>query len=323
MAEKITMAKGDNITLDDLLSLFVRKCKVNNLTDNSIDSYTIKCNVFNNFIGKYTPVSTVSSDMIDDFIIYLQDEKKVKDISINSYLRSVRAFLYYGMECDYIPEFKIKMIKADKKIKPTYTDDELERLLTKPDIKSCKFTEYKTWVFENYLLATGNRISTALNVRIGDVNFGEGTIYLRKTKSRKQDYIPLSTTLATILAEYLEYRGGTHDDYLFCNCYGEKASTRTFQQDVQKYNIKRNVNLTSVHAFRHTFAKRYIMSGGDAFRLQKLLGHSDLTVTKEYIAMFGGDLKANYDKFCPLDSFQEEVKERKSIKMTKKAVANG
>lgn len=318
MAEKITMTKGDNITLEEMFSLFLRKCKVKNLTDNSIKSYEVKCGVFISYIGKYTPASTVTKDMVDDFILYLQEQKKVNDISVNSYLRSVRALLYYGMECGYITEFKIKMAKAENKIKDNYSDAELERLLVKPDVKTCKFTEYKTWVFENYMLATGNRISTALNVRIGDINFEDGTILLRKMKNRNQQIIPLSTALAEILTEYLQYRGGQPDDYLFCNAYGEKASIRTFQQEVQRYNIKRNVNLTSVHAFRHTFARRYILNGGDAFRLQKILGHSDLTVTKQYIAMFGGDLKNNFDVVCPLDSINEEIRERKAIRMTKK-----
>ena len=52
------------------------------------------------------------------------------------------------------------------------------RLLQKPDVNPCTFSCFKTWVFENYLLATGNRISTALDVRICDINFDSGTITL-------------------------------------------------------------------------------------------------------------------------------------------------
>ena len=101
------------------------------------------------------------------------------------------------------------------------------RLLEKPDIKNCSFSCYKTWVFENYLLGTGNRISTALDLHIGDINFQSGVITLRKTKNRKQQIIPLSNTLADILQEYLQIRGGDDEDYLFCNEYGDKALERT------------------------------------------------------------------------------------------------
>ena len=200
--------------------------------------------------------------------------------------------------------FKIHMPKVTKKIKETYTTEELQRLLTKPDINSCSFTEFKTWVFENYLLGTGNRISTALDVCVGDVDFMNGTITLRKTKNRKQQIIPLSGTLSAILSEYLEIRGGTDEDYLFCNVYGEKGSIRTFQGLVKDYNLKRNVNKSSCHLFRHTFAKNWILAGGDIFRLQKILGHSDLTVTREYVQMFGQDLQMDFERFNPLDNMK-------------------
>ena len=296
------MSKKSTLTISEAFEMFIRKCKIKNLTDLSISSYEKKMVHFYEFIDKNEPITTVTSDTVDDYILWLRENTEANDITINSYLRSVRAFLYYCMECNYIPSFKIKLIKAEKKIKETYTDDELMRLLQKPDVNNCSFSCYKTWVFENYLLATGNRISTALDVRICDLNFEDGTITLCKTKNRKQQIIPLSNTLADILQEYLLIRGGEGEDYLFCNEYGQKAIERTYQQLVRRYNIKRNVNKTSCHLFRHTFAKNWILSGGDQYRLMKILGHSDLTVTKEYVNMFGQDLQMDFEKFNPLDN---------------------
>ena len=300
--QKITMSKKSTLTISEAFEMFIRKCKIKNLTDLSISSYEKKMVHFYEFIDKNEPITTVTSDTVDDYILWLRENTEANDITINSYLRSVRAFLYYCMECNYIQSFKIKLIKAEKKIKETYTDDELMRLLQKPDVNNCSFSCYKTWVFENYLLATGNRISTALDVRICDLNFEDGTIILCKTKNRKQQIIPLSNTLADILQEYLLIRGGEGEDYLFCNEYGQKAIERTYQQLVRRYNIKRNVNKTSCHLFRHTFAKNWILSGGDQYRLMKILGHSDLTVTKEYVNMFGQDLQMDFEKFNPLDN---------------------
>ena len=116
-------------------------------------------------------------------------------------------------------------------------------------------------------MGTGNRISTALDVRISDLNFQSGMITLRKTKNRKQQIILLSNILADILQEYLQIRGGEPEDSLFCNEYGQQACCRTYQQLVRRYNIKRNVNKTSCHTFRHTFAKNWILNNGDMFRL--------------------------------------------------------
>lgn len=306
--EKITMSKKSNLSIQEAFDLFIRKCKIKNLTDLSISSYEKKMVHFYEFIDKSDPITAVTKDTVDDYILWLRENTDANDITINSYLRSVRAFLYFCMEDRYIPTFKIQLIKAEKKIKETYTDDELVRLLEKPDVDNCSFSCYKTWVFENYLLGTGNRISTALDLHIGDINFQSGVIILRKTKNRKQQIIPLSATLAEILQGYLQIRGGEADDYVFCNEYGEQASCRTYQQLVRRYNRKRGVEKTSCHTFRHTFAKNWILNSGDMFRLQKILGHSDLTVTKEYVNMFGQDLQMDFEKFNPLDNLKSRSK---------------
>ena len=305
--EQIKMHKSKNLSVEEAFELFIRKCKVKNLAEPSIVSYQNKVQPFVDFCSG-EKIANVTIDTVDNFTVHLRTEHNVNDVSVVSYLRSLRAFLYYCMECNYMTTFKIHLPKAQKEIKETYTNEELERLLAKPNTNNCSFTEFKVWVFENYLLATGNRLSTALNVRIRDINFEDGVIMLAKTKNRRQQIIPLSNTLAEILREYLEIRGGEADDYLFCNNYGQQASSRTFQTLVYRYNVKRNVNITSIHAFRHTFAKNWILAGGDIVRLKTIMGHSNIAVTNEYLQMFGQDLQMDFERFNPLDNLNNKNK---------------
>lgn len=309
---KITMSKENNLTLMEAFEHFTRKCRVKNLSDKTIKTYGQQIVHFYKFYGEDSLVNEISENTIDDYVLWLRDNNNVNDVTINSYLRCIRAFLYHCMEYGYVTPFKIHMIKAEKKIKETYSDNELALLLDKPDVKTCSFTEYKCWVFENYLLGTGNRLSTALSIRIKDIDFENGVIKLSKTKNRKQQIIPLSNALSSVLSEYLEYREGEADDYLFCNVYGSQGSTRSYQQMVERYNHKRGVDKTSCHLFRHTFAKHWILNHGDIVRLMKILGHSDLTVTKEYLNMFSDDLKVDFEEFNPLDNL---TKSNKRIRM--------
>jgi hypothetical protein len=39
-----------------------------------------------------------------------------------------------------------------------------------------------------------------------------------------------------------------------------------------------------------------------------MLGHSDLTVTKEYLSIFGTDLQQDFNKFNPLDTLSQGTK---------------
>lgn len=219
----------------------------------------------------------------------------------------LRAFLYYCMDNGYISKFQIKLIKAVKQVKPIYTENELEKLLEKPDVKKCSFIDYRNWVISNYLLATGNRLRTIINMKIEDVNFDNCQILLKATKNRKQYIIPLSEELQKILQEYLVYRKGkSPDDYLFCNSYGKKMNKRTLQGQIKKYNNDRGVFKTSAHLYRHTFAVNYLLNGGDIMRLQKLLGHSSLDMVKEYLDMISECLDVGFKNFNPLDNFMKK-----------------
>ena len=308
--KKIVMANKENLTVQNAFDLFIRKCRVKNLSTSTIKAYEDKLKRFIDYVESETQIKDITSDVVDSYILDLREENGINDITIATLLRHLRAFIYYCQECGYVEKYKIVIPKAEKKIKETYTVEELERLLERPNTSS--FSEFKTWAFENYLIATGNRLSTALNIKIGDIDFDNGVIRMSKTKNRRQQIIPLSNSLANVLKDYLEVRGGSDDDYLFCNQYGEKASERSYQLLVQKYNIKRNVNCTSCHAFRHSFAKQWIMNSGDIARLKTILGHANLSTTNEYLQMFGQDLQMDFEKFNPLDNIKSS---KNTIKM--------
>ena len=72
----------------------------------------------------------------------------------------------------------------------------------------------------------------------------------------------------------------------------------------------RDVDLDSRQVtFRHTFARKYLMDcGGNAFTLQKLLGHATLEMTKHYCAIFNSDITNGFDNISPLEQFQTASK---------------
>lgn len=303
----------DSLTFQKAYNEFQTHNKARNLAPATIKNYEVFKRLFAEFMGDNDfPLDSITPNIIKKYIQHL-DNKGNSPIAINTKLRHLRAAINYFADCEYMDRIPVKLIKAEKPVKETYTDTELALLLKKPNLRKAGFDDYRNWVLVNYLLATGNRLSSVINIRISDLNLDEDEIILRHTKNKSQQIIPIASALKPILLEYLRYRKpSSPEDYLFCTWHGKQLSVNGIGIAIQRYNRRRGVNKTSVHLFRHTYAKKWIMAGGDILRLQKLLGHKSLDMVKEYVTMFNADIKKDYDKFNPLSNM---VQTKKHIKL--------
>ena len=81
-------------------------------------------------------------------------------------------------------------------------DEEIKRLVRKP--RTDDFLENRNWVMVNYFLATGNRVSSVADLRIGDVDLDDGYITVNRQKNGKPTRIPLVKKITRILRSYID-----------------------------------------------------------------------------------------------------------------------
>ena len=254
-----------------------------------------------NRAGGLFPISILTTDGLErDYRKYLTN-LGVNEQTIAAYFRAYRAIAYFAMEEGWIPRRKISIKQPEPPIKNCYTDDEIKRLVRKP--KTDDFLENRNWVMVNYFLATGNRVSSVADLRIGDVDLDEGYITVNRQKNGKPTRIPLVNKITRILRAYIDdYRTEVNgvpvglNEPLFCNLYGEKLSENGIKKAIANYNRSRNVEKTSVHLFRHTFAKKWIIDGGDLLQLEKMLGQSSLKMVQHYSNLYASDIKEQAEK---------------------------
>jgi integrase/recombinase XerD len=117
--------------------------------------------------------------------------------------------------------------------------------------------------------------------------------------------------MAHILNEYLKYRKHNNkEDFLFCNVYGEQLVKSTCYHMLYEYNKRRGVETTGIHRYRHTFARQWILNGGNVVSLSRLLGHSSLQITQNYINLLVSDVAKEVDTINLLDKFSSKKKIR-------------
>ena len=284
MREQINFRNRGNakLTLDEGFKKFITTKKAMKLSDRSIGFYEDCFRYFTAFCDPSTLTEDITKDTIIEYLVYINETKPtITDQTVASYMRGTRPFIRFLMEAGHTEKFDFPTVKKSEPLKETYTDDEINKLLVKPDIAKCYFAEYRNWVIICHMLATGNREGTVCNIKNCDVDFGSHEINLRVVKNRRAYIVPISSKYEKILKEYMSHRGGKPDDYLFCNVYQDPLTNNALRNSIQKYNSRRGVARTSIHAFRHTFAKKWVLNGGDIFRLQQMLGHSSLDMVKK------------------------------------------
>lgn len=274
---------------------FISWCKIKNLREHTIASYNLAWKVFNQYYKG--EIYDITQNTITGFILHTH--KRVKTTTVNQYLRHLRAiFKYFELN------LQIKMLKVDLEPKTPYNKEELKKLLVKPNIKKVPFITYRNWVVINAMLATGARANTIVNIKIADVDLENRFITFTTLKNRKIKRLPIPEILVEILNEYISFRNANPAEYLFCNAYGEKAKVNDLYHSINNYNHSRCVEKTGLHRFRHTFAKEFMLNGGDILSLQHMLTHATLEQTRQYINLLDIDVQVMI-KINPLEVLME------------------
>lgn len=258
-------------------------------------------------ILKYMDGETMISGLTDQKMRRVVAQMARTDLSRNS-IRAYTATLatfFSWMRKEGLCDVKIDLFRGEETVKETYSREELERLLKRPK-KRCHFGEFRTWVIVNLLVNNGCRAATVRAILVGDVDLDRKVIRCRHTKNRQALTLPLCQELVEILKEYLKVRKGDPEDPLFPDLSGHVMSENCLRNAIRRYNTERGVQLTSIHAFRHTFARFYLVEcNGNALKLQRLLGHSTLDMTKKYVRIFDADLVQDFQTKSPLAAIKK------------------
>lgn len=251
---------------------------------------------------KNMPIGIIDEDAFKAIFIQSLKNKNgspVNQQTINHYLRSYRAFGNYCEEEGYILKgFSLPIKEVDPPIKEVYTEAELKKLLKEPSIEN--FVDFRSYAIITLILTTGARSNTILNIKVGDFDPETGYITFNTTKAHRTIREGLDSKCVDVLRRYVErwrsFDTTKSSDYLFCNVYEEQMSRATLCKAIKDYNTSRGVEKTSIHLFRHTFAKMWIQSGGDIITLSKVLTHSELEMVKRYSNLYSSDVKAEVEQ---------------------------
>ena len=213
------------------------------------------------------------------------------------------------------PVARLKLPKPDKRVKSAFEPEHIERMLAVCDTSTP--LGFRNYMMLLLLCDTGIRVEEICSLNVGDVHDSYVKVF---GKGRKEREVGLHPEVSKLLWKYIhKYRAvqGSEDAHLFLGRRGILLSPRGLQYVLRR--IQRDAGLEAIqvtpHVFRHTFAKLYLMQGGDLFKLSREMGHSDVSVTKIYLEDFSSsEARKEHATFSPITS----IHLKKSRKRPKK-----
>lgn len=297
---------------------FYRHCLARNLSRETIGMYERVLNRLEKTMvkeglgerGKDINIEEVTPTMIRlHFSILLE---QMQPVTLRIHYRLLHSFFTF-LKSEEITSRnimdRVEKPKVPKKEMEAFSKEEIDTLLSVFDKNT--FVGYRNYVLTCLLFGTGLRRSEAVKVRIDDIRFDINIIKVMGKGSKFRN-VPIGDSLRRVLIKYINIR---HDEikkrklndspYLFINSRnGNKLGIETLTglyNTVGREEGIRGVRV-SPHTFRHTFAKFFLLNGGDVFTLQKILGHSDITTTKKYINLNTNDIRVQNDKYNPFEN---------------------
>ncbi len=315
--------KNSVLELGNLIQEFKLCCQTEGKSPKTIEWYTTFLNRFLAFLefGDYpTDAAQINKEVIRAFILYLQVEAKtprskkpLSSATVQGYVRTLRVFFSWVVREEYLPDSptaKIPVPKATQKVINTFTHEQIGKL-AQACYKS-NGNSYRNLTILLLLLDTGIRVSELVNINHEDINLAEGWIKIKIGKGGKERIVPVGSVVHKSLWKYINHFRPQlltqKVTRLFLSEYGLPLTRSGIQQMLRRCGKRASISgvRCSPHTFRHTFAKSYLINGGDIFSLQKILGHSSLASVRTYLNLFGTDIKKQHQKYSPADNLVNE-----------------
>lgn len=268
-----------------------------NYSSYTIKNYQIDLKEFKKFIQN-KDISLIEYKDIREYLLYLFD-KKYKKKTIARKISSLRSFFKYLYSENIIKNNPMTLIsnpKLDKKLPKFLNFEEIEKILTIPDIKTP--IGIRDSLILEMLYSTGIRVSELVNIKLNDINFYDRKIKILG-KGNKERYVFFGQICFEKLNNYLQNSRPLlikkETEYLFLNKRSDQLSDRSVRKIVddiaKKAELKMNI---SPHVLRHTFATHMLNEGADLKSVQELLGHENLSTTSIYTHVSNEHLRNTY-----------------------------
>jgi site-specific recombinase XerD len=278
---------------------FVFGCKIRNLAPRTLSVYAERLGYLGRYLEeKGIDIEDITRQDIQDYLMSLIGH--VADETVNGRIRVYRRFFNYLEEESLWekpnPTKKLKLVKVSKRIKAVVSPEQIQQVLQ--CLNKSTYEGYRNLTMIMLFWDSMIRKEELITLSVDAIDLRTGLIKVYG-KGRKERQVPMGAKTIKTLHFYLNrWRNGTSGNLVFCQRNGKPITSRHCHKIVQDLGNRAGIELYP-HLIRHSAATFFIRQGGSPVILQKILGHTSLVVTQNYLHMSNQDMLETYSRFSP------------------------
>lgn len=194
---------------------------------------------------------------------------------------------------------RLKPPKATRKIMVTLSEKEITRLLS--CIGKETLLDYRNKAIILLLLDTGLRCAELVGMKMEDLFIKDQCLKVLG-KGQKERIVPFGDRTTRTLMQYINLRPASNGCIsVFLNRDGTALTENAVKMVFTRLAKKAQIPRLHIHLLRHTMATNYLLSGGNPIKLQRILGHETLEMTRRYVDMVAIQESVTESRQSPVD----------------------
>jgi site-specific recombinase XerD len=309
---RVVEAPSPQEAMQEAVESFLQRGQARNLSHHTLRYYRVRLDAFTQYLEANR--LRVSPEQVTPALVrelLAAEAERVSALTASHSFISLRAlfrFLVREEAVESNPMERVEKVRVPRKVIQTFSYEQIEQMLATCNGRSFNGLRLRAIILT--LLDCGLRVSELCGLTVEDVSWDEGTLRVMG-KGSKERVVPFGEATRQTLLAYVARRGELPgQSALFVTCYGDRMNRQEVHRILRDCGKRAGVTgvRCSAHTFRHTCAVMYLRNGGDAFSLQKLLGHSDLAMTRRYCELSQTDALQKHRQCSPGDRFLSAVR---------------
>ncbi len=307
--------KNNGIPINELMRVNLqKKLDINLIKDRQFTRVLKTIEVIEKSYIAHKSIEEINAEELQGYFNTLKDYS-------NSYIKKIyeqysQAFKYavdkgYIVKNPIVDVIKPKSNKQDKVVRALEIEEQ-QQLTDFLINKTLKESPYKNaFLIQMYM---GLRIGEVLALRNSDIDLKHNILRVEKTLTTDKNEkvimgdktktyagvrdLPIPIFIQPFIMEQMREGRNNNHEQLFLSTNGNLVDPRNANIALKKI-LKDNFNITGIttHSLRHSYGTRCIEAGMRAVALQRLMGHTDISITlNTYTSVFNRYKQSEIDK---------------------------